>query len=154
MTKLGLQYPDVALEHQYVDAFAMNLAIDPRRYDVVVTENLFGDILSDEAAAIAGSLGMLPSASLGDGPGLYEPIHGSAPTLAGKNVANPIGTIGSVALMLRHAFKAEVEAKAVEAAIEAALDAGLRTADIALPGEATLSCSAMGQAIAERVEKA
>jgi 3-isopropylmalate dehydrogenase len=153
MTRLGQQYPDVALEHQYVDAFAMNLAIDPRRYDVVVTENLFGDILSDEAGAIAGSLGMLPSASLGDGPGLYEPIHGSAPTLAGKNVANPIGTIGSVALLLRHAFKAEAEATAVEAAIESALDAGLRTADIALPGEAPISCSAMGQAIAERVQQ-
>jgi 3-isopropylmalate dehydrogenase len=154
MTRLGQQYPDVALEHQYVDAFAMNLASDPRRYDVVVTENLFGDIRSDEAGAIAGSRGMLPSASLGDGPGLYEPIHGSAPTLAGKNVANPIGTIGSVALMLRHAFEAEAEAKAVEAAIESALDAGLRTADIALPGEASVSCSAMGKAIAERVAQA
>ena len=96
----------------------MNLALDPRRYDVVVTENLFGDILSDEAGAIAGSLGMLPSASLGDGPGLYEPIHGSAPTLAGRNVANPIGTIGSVALMLRHAFSLETEARAIETAIE------------------------------------
>jgi 3-isopropylmalate dehydrogenase len=151
ITKLAESYPDVELEHQYVDAFAMNLALDPRRYDVVVTENLFGDILSDEAGAIAGSLGMLPSASLGDGPGLYEPIHGSAPTLAGKNVANPIGTIGSVALLLRHAARLETEARAVETAIEAALDAGLRTADIALPGEATVSCSEMGQAIADHI---
>ncbi len=145
-------YPDVTLEHQYVDAFAMNLALDPRRYDVVVTENLFGDILSDEAGAIAGSLGMLPSASLGDGPGLYEPIHGSAPTLAGRNVANPIGTIGSVALMLRHAFSLETEARAIETAIEAVLEAGLRTADIALPGQATVSCSAMGAAIAAGIK--
>jgi 3-isopropylmalate dehydrogenase len=129
----------------------MNLALDPRRYDVVVTENLFGDILSDEAGAIAGSLGMLPSASLGDGPGLYEPIHGSAPTLAGKNVANPIGTIGSVALMLRHAFSLETEAQAIETAIEGVLEAGLRTADIALPGQPTVSCSAMGAAIAARI---
>ena len=105
MTKLAKEYPDVALEHQYVDAFAMALVMDPRRFDVVVTENLFGDILSDEAGAIAGSLGMLPSASLGDGPGLYEPVHGSAPTLAGKDVANPIGTIASLALLLRHAAK-------------------------------------------------
>jgi 3-isopropylmalate dehydrogenase len=151
VTKLAQAYPDVTLDHQYVDAFAMNLVLDPKRFDVVVTENLFGDILSDEAGAIAGSLGMLPSASLGDGPGLYEPIHGSAPTLAGKNVANPIGTIGSVALLLRHAAGAEAEARAIESAIEAALDAGLRTADIALPGEATISCSAMGQAIADRI---
>ena len=129
----------------------MSLVLDPKRFDVVVTENLFGDILSDEAGAIAGSLGMLPSASLGDGPGLYEPIHGSAPTLAGKNVANPIGTIGSVALMLRHAAAADAEARAIEAAIEAALDAGCRSADIALPGEPAISCSAMGQAIAERL---
>ena len=94
----------MTLEHQYVDAFAMNLALDPRRYDVVVTENMFGDILSDEAGAIAGSLGLLPSASLGDGPGLYEPVHGSAPTLAGKDVANPIGTdrfAGAAAALLR-----------------------------------------------------
>ena len=151
VTKLAQAYPDVALDHQYVDAFAMNLVLDPKRFDVVVTENLVGDILSDEAGAIAGSLGMLPSASLGDGPGLYEPIHGSAPTLAGKNVANPIGTIGSVALMLRHAAGAEAEARAIEAAIEAALDAGCRTADIALAGEPTISCSAMGQAIADRL---
>jgi 3-isopropylmalate dehydrogenase len=152
ITKVSQAYPDVTLEHQYVDAFAMNLALDPRRYDVVVTENLFGDILSDEAGAIAGSLGMLPSASLGDGPGLYEPIHGSAPTLAGRNVANPIGTIGSVALMLRHAFSLETEARAIETAIEGVLEAGLRTADIALPGEAAVSCSAMGSAIAARIK--
>jgi 3-isopropylmalate dehydrogenase len=94
---------------------------------------------------------MLPSASLGEGPGLYEPIHGSAPTLAGRNVANPIGTIGSVALMLRHAFSLETEALAIEAAIEGALEAGLRTADIALPGQAAVSCSAMAAAIAERI---
>jgi 3-isopropylmalate dehydrogenase len=151
ITKLAKEYPDVALEHQYVDAFAMALVVDPRRFDVVVTENLFGDILSDEAGAIAGSLGMLPSASLGDGPGLYEPIHGSAPTLAGKDVANPIGTIGSLALLLRHAAKAPDQADAVEAAIASALEDGCRTADIAEAGGAVLSCSAMAQAIADRV---
>ena len=149
--RVAQAYPDVALEHQYVDAFAMNLALDPRRYDVVVTENLFGDILSDEAGAIAGSLGMLPSASLGDGPGLFEPIHGSAPTIAGRDIANPIGTIGSVALLLRHAFKLETEAQAIETAIEGALESGLRTADIALPGQPTIACSAMGQAIGDRI---
>ena len=149
--RLAAEYPDVALDHQYVDAFAMNLAIDPRRFDVVVTENLFGDILSDEAGAIAGSLGMLPSASLGDGPGLFEPIHGSAPTLAGKDVANPIGTIGSVALLLRHAAQAPDQAAAIDAAIEGALEAGCRTADIAEPGAPVLSCSAMARAIAERI---
>jgi 3-isopropylmalate dehydrogenase len=151
VTKLAAEYPDVAVEHQYVDAFAMALVMDPRRFDVVVTENLFGDILSDEAGAIAGSLGMLPSASLGDGPGLYEPVHGSAPTLTGKDVANPIGTIASLALLLRHSANASAQADAVEAAIGAALDAGCRTADIAETGGAVLSCSAMGQAIADRL---
>jgi 3-isopropylmalate dehydrogenase len=151
VTRVAKEYPDVTLEHQYVDACAMNLALDPRKFDVLVTENLFGDILSDEAGAIAGSLGMLPSASLGDGPGLYEPIHGSAPTLAGKDVANPIGTIGSVALLLRHAAKAEDQARAVEAAIAQALADGCRTADIAEPGQPVLSCSSMARAVAERI---
>jgi 3-isopropylmalate dehydrogenase len=149
--KLASEYPDVALEHQYVDAFAMSLVMDPRRFDVVVTENLFGDILSDEAGAIAGSLGMLPSASLGAGPGLYEPVHGSAPTLAGKDVANPIGTIASVALLLRHSAKAPDQAQTIDDAIAAALDAGCRTADIADPARPVLSCSVMGKAIADRI---
>jgi 3-isopropylmalate dehydrogenase len=151
ITKLARDYPDVTLEHQYVDSFAMALVMDPRRFDVVVTENLFGDILSDEAGVIAGSLGMLPSASLGNGPGLYEPIHGSAPTIAGKDIANPIGTIASVALLLRHSAKAPDQAAAIEAAIDSALQDGCRTSDIAEPGGAVLSCSAMGQAVADRI---
>jgi 3-isopropylmalate dehydrogenase len=149
--RLATEYPDVVVEHQYVDACAMNLVLDPRRFDVLVTENLFGDILSDEAGAIAGSLGMLPSASLGAGPGLFEPIHGSAPTIAGKDAANPIGTIGSVAMLLRYAAKAPDQAQAVEDAIAAALDGGYRTADIAEPGGAIVSCSEMGNAIAQRI---
>jgi 3-isopropylmalate dehydrogenase len=151
VTRLAAKFPDVTLEHQYVDAFAMNLALDPRRYDVVVTENMFGDILSDEAGAIAGSLGLLPSASLGDGVGLYEPVHGSAPTLAGKDICNPIGTIGSVALLLRYSVKAEDQAAAVEAAIGSALEAGCRTVDIAEPGQPSLGCAAMAKEIAARI---
>jgi 3-isopropylmalate dehydrogenase len=151
--RVAQRYPDVQIEHQYVDACAMNLALDPRRFDVILTENLFGDILSDEAGAIAGSLGMLPSASIGDGPGVYEPVHGSAPTLAGKDAANPIGTIASVALLLRYAAKAEDQAQAIERAVAAALADGCRTQDIAEPGRPSLSCSAMAQAIADRVAK-
>ncbi len=151
VTRIAAEYSDVALEHQYVDACAMNLALDPRPFDVLLTENLFGDILSDEAGALAGSLGMLPSASLGDGRALYEPVHGSAPTLAGQDKANPIGAIGSVALLLRHSANAPEQALAVERAVAAALDGGCRTADIALPGEPVLTCSAMGQAIADGI---
>ena len=103
--QVARDYPDVQLDHMYVDACAMILALEPRRFDVVVTENLFGDILSDEAGALAGSLGLLPSASLGKGPALYEPVHGSAPALAGKDVANPIGAIASAAMLLRYAAK-------------------------------------------------
>jgi 3-isopropylmalate dehydrogenase len=151
VTRVAQKYPDVQLNHQYVDACAMNLALDPRPFDVLLTENLFGDILSDEAGAIAGSLGMLPSASLGDGPGLYEPVHGSAPTLAGKDLANPIGTITSVALLLRYSAKAEDQAQAIERAVESALADGCRTQDIAEPGRAPLSCSAMANEIAKRI---
>lgn len=151
VTRIAADFPDVQLEHQYVDACAMNLALDPRRFDVLLTENLFGDILSDEAGAIAGSLGMLPSASLGDGPALYEPVHGSAPTLAGKDLANPIGTIASLALLCRHSAKAEDQALAIEQAIGAALDDGCRTQDIAEPGRDVLSCRAMARAIADRI---
>jgi 3-isopropylmalate dehydrogenase len=151
VTRIASKYPDIKLEHQYVDACAMNLALDPRRFDVLLTENLFGDILSDEAGAIAGSLGMLPSASIGDGPGLYEPVHGSAPTLAGKDLANPIGTVLSVAMLLRHSAKAEAQAVAIERAVERTLADGCRTQDIAEPGRPPLSCSAMAQEIAKRV---
>ena len=125
------QYPNVALEHMLVDTAAMRLITSPANFDVLVTENMFGDILTDEASALVGSMGMLPSASLGDGgPGLYEPIHGSAPDIASKGIANPIGTILSAALLLRCSLKLEQEAAAVEAAVEAALAAGCRTADL------------------------
>jgi 3-isopropylmalate dehydrogenase len=151
VTRVAERFPDVAVDHQYVDACAMNLALDPRKFDVILTENMFGDILSDEAGAVAGSLGLLPSASLGDGPGLFEPVHGSAPTLAGRDIANPIGTIGSLALLLRYSAKAEDQAQAIERAIGEALAAGCRTPDITEPGKPSLSCSAMAKEIAARV---
>jgi 3-isopropylmalate dehydrogenase len=148
-------YPDVRLEHMYVDACAMALALDPRRFDVVLTENLFGDILSDEAGAVVGSLGLLPSASLGLGIGLYEPVHGSAPTLAGKDVANPIGAILSAAMMLRHSFGLTAEANEIETAVGQALTAGARTRDlVADDAEPHLTCSAMARRIIEAVEAA
>jgi 3-isopropylmalate dehydrogenase len=140
-------YPDVAVEHIYVDYAAMRLVSDPGSIDVLLTENMFGDILSDEAAVLAGSLGLLPSASLGDGPGLFEPIHGSAPPLAGKDLANPIGTIASVALMLRYGLRQPEPAAAIERAINSVLADGARTRDIAQPGEAVLGTRAMAERI-------
>ncbi len=138
------EFPGVSVEHQLVDSMAMYLIARPASFDVVVTENLFGDILSDETGVLAGSLGLLPSASLGDsGPGVYEPIHGSAPDIAGQDKANPIGTILSVAMMLRWAFKLEAEATAIEAAVSAAIDQGARSADIG----GTLGTRAMTDAI-------
>jgi 3-isopropylmalate dehydrogenase len=128
------EYPEVQLEHMLVDSAAMHLLKRPREFDVMLTENMFGDILSDEAGAVVGSLGLLPSASLGDSAGLFEPVHGSAPDIAGKGIANPIGTIASAAMLLRYALKLEKEATTVEKAIEAALTAGLRTADLAAGG--------------------
>ncbi|MBT2143886.1 MULTISPECIES: 3-isopropylmalate dehydrogenase [unclassified Rhodanobacter] len=129
--RIAAEYPDVKLEHQLVDSMAMLLLTQPNRYDVVVTENLFGDILTDEAAALAGSLGLLPSASLGDGRrGLYEPIHGSAPDIAGTGVANPVGAILSAALLLRHSLGLEAEAVAIEAAVEQVLRHGPHSRDI------------------------
>ncbi|MPY87431.1 MAG: 3-isopropylmalate dehydrogenase [Luteitalea sp.] len=148
------RFPAVVLEHQYVDACAMMLALDPRHYDVILTENMFGDILSDEAGAIAGSLGLLPSASLGSGPALYEPVHGSAPTLAGRDVANPIGAILSVALMFRHSFQAEEEAAAIEHAVADTLASGARTIDLVPSGSRSLTCSEMARAIADRLAQA
>ncbi len=153
------EFPDLALEHLLVDACAMHLLRRPADFDVIVTENMFGDILTDEAAMLAGSLGVLPSASLGEARavrngmrrGLYEPIHGSAPDIAGRGIANPIGTILSVALMLRHSFGLEKEGHAVEAAVAAALDEGCVSADIALPGERCWSTEEIGRTIADRV---
>jgi 3-isopropylmalate dehydrogenase len=129
--RVAADYPDVSLEHQLVDSMAMLLITRPADYDVLVTENLFGDILTDEAAVLAGSLGLLPSASLGEGKrGLYEPIHGSAPDIAGKNFANPLGSILSAALLLRHSLGLEAEANAIESAVDAVLDGAELTRDL------------------------
>lgn len=152
--RVALRYPDVSLEHLYVDACAMLLALDPRRFDVVVAENLFGDVLSDEAGAIAGSLGLLPSASLGHGPGIFEPVHGSAPALAGRDLANPVGAIASAAMLLRYALKQDAAADAIERAIGDTITAGIRTADLTPPGTTAASCSAVARAIADRVQSA
>ena len=144
------EYADVELEHMYVDNAAMQLVRDPARFDVILTENMFGDILSDEASQITGSIGMLPSASLGTAKGgLYEPIHGSAPDIAGKGIANPLATILSAALMLRHAFGLAAEADAVEQAVADVLASGVRTADIASPfgASSAVSTSEMGDTI-------
>ena len=124
-------YPSVATDYLYVDNAAMQLIRAPGQFDVLVTSNLFGDILSDEASVLTGSIGMLASASIGSGHGMYEPIHGSAPDIAGKNLANPLAAILSAAMMLRYSFSLEKEAAAIENAVNTALDAGLRTADIA-----------------------
>jgi 3-isopropylmalate dehydrogenase len=153
VSRIGGDYPDVRLEHLYVDFAAMRLVAHPASFDVLLTENLFGDILSDEAAVLTGSLGLLPSASIGDGPGLFEPVHGSAPDIAGRGVANPIGAIASVAMLLRHGLGLPEAAERVAQAIAAVLDAGGRTADIALPGEPTLTTGEMGKEVARRVAK-
>lgn len=150
-TRVARDYSEVRLEHSYVDTAAMRLVSDPATFDVVLTENMFGDILSDEAAVLAGSLGLLPSASLGDGPGLFEPVHGSAPPLAGRDIANPIGAIATIALLLRHGLKQPEAAAAVDDAIAAALDAGARTSDLALRGEPWIGTAEMGARIAELV---
>jgi 3-isopropylmalate dehydrogenase len=143
-------FPDVRLEHQLVDSAAMRLVTAPSSFDVLVTENMFGDILSDEAAVVAGSLGILPSASLGVGPpGLFEPIHGSAPDIAGKGIANPVGAILSAAMLLRHGLSLPTEAARLETAVEAVLDSGIASAD--LGGNAT--SGELGRLIAEQVER-
>jgi 3-isopropylmalate dehydrogenase len=146
------EFPNVELEHLLVDAAAMHLLSRPADFDVMVTENMFGDILTDEASMLAGSMGMLPSASLNDGTvGLYEPIHGSAPDIAGQNIANPCGTILSAAMLLRHSLGLEEEAKTIEDAVIRVLQDGLRTGDIAEPGEATVGTDVMGDAIAAAI---
>ena len=153
-TRLGRdEFADVALEHQLVDSMAMHLLAKPREYDVIVTENMFGDILTDEASMLAGSLGLLPSASLGEpgSVGIYEPIHGSAPDIAGKGIANPYATIFSAAMLLRHSLGLEAEAAAVEAAVHAALDAGVFTADLAATGAAVSTAEATS-AVLERLQ--
>jgi 3-isopropylmalate dehydrogenase len=144
------EYPDIELSHMYVDNAAMQLVKWPKQFDVVVTTNMFGDILSDAAAMLTGSIGMLPSASLNEkGQGMYEPIHGSAPDIAGKGVANPLATILSVAMMLRYSLDAAAMAGRVESAVEKVLDRGLRTPDIMSEGMTEVNCAAMGDAVVD-----
>ena len=147
MIEVQKSYPDVELHHIYVDNAAMQLVRNPRQFDVMVCNNIFGDILSDEAAMLTGSIGMLPSASIGAKVGLFEPIHGSAPDIAGKNIANPIATIASAGMMLSYAFKLEKEAEAIEQAIVKTLDTGYRTKDIQSPGTRVVGTTEMGDAI-------
>src|SRR6202012_1245361 len=154
------EYKDVTLEHQLADSGGMNLVKSPKQFDVIVTDNLFGDMLSDIAAMLTGSLGMLPSASLGEvdaktkrRKALYEPVHGSAPDIAGKGIANPIAMIASFAMALRYSFNMGKEADLIEQAIAATLASGLRTADIKSDGSKVVSTSEMGQAIIGELEK-
>ena len=148
MNEVAEEYPDVTLEHMLVDNCAMQIVKKPSQFDVVVTENMFGDILSDEASMITGSIGMIPSSSLGDGTrGLYEPIHGSAPDIAGQNLANPIGTILAAAMMLKYSFDMDEESAAIEAAVEATLNDGYRTGDCMSEGMTRLGCVEMGDQI-------
>lgn len=148
MTELQADYPTVVLSHMYVDNAAMQLVRAPKQFDVIVTENLFGDILSDCAAMLTGSIGMLPSASMGTNKkGLYEPVHGSAPDIAGRNIANPLATILSLAMMFYYSFERKDIALAIEQAVQSALDQGLRTADIYQPGTTKLSTTEMGNAV-------
>jgi 3-isopropylmalate dehydrogenase len=152
VSEIGGQYPDVALDHILVDNCAMQLVLNPKRFDVVLTENMFGDILSDEAAVLAGSIGMLPSASIGSKrasgawAGLYEPVHGSAPDIAGQNKANPLGAIGSVAAMLEYSFDLTKESRAIIRAIEEVLNSGRVTADLR-PSGVPASTSEVGDAV-------
>ncbi len=148
MERLAPEYPDVTLSHMYVDNAAMQLVRAPKQFDVVVTGNMFGDILSDTAAMLTGSIGMLPSAALNaSGAGLYEPVHGSAPDIAGQGIANPLATILSASMMLRYSLQAGPVADAIEAAVGRVLDKGLRTADIATPGTEKITCAGMGDAV-------
>ena len=153
--RVAKDYPDVEFENMLVDNTAMQIVKCPSQFDVVVTENMFGDILSDEASMITGSIGMIPSSSLGKGTrGMYEPIHGSAPDIAGQNLANPIGTILSGAMMLKYSFDMDEEAAAIEAAVNAVLDDGYRTGDMMSEGMKRVSCSEMGDLIAAKLKKA
>lgn len=148
VTRVGADYPDVELSHMYIDNAAMQLIRNPRSFDTIVTGNIFGDILSDEASMLTGSLGMLPSASISDdGPGVYEPVHGSAPDIAGQDLANPLAMILSAAMMCRYGLNLPGVADAIEAAVTATLDAGYRTGDIMQPGCTQVGCKAMGEAV-------
>jgi 3-isopropylmalate dehydrogenase len=149
--EVGKDFPDIELSHLYVDNCAMQLIAKPKQFDVIVTSNLFGDILSDEAAMLTGSIGMLPSASLGGSIGMYEPVHGSAPDIAGKDIANPIATIASVAMMLKYSFGLQKESDAVEQAIVSVLESGYRTADLKEEGKTTVGTKQIGDLIIERI---
>lgn len=153
VSEMAGDYPDVELTHMYVDNCAMQLVRDPRQFDVIVTSNLFGDILSDLASELAGSIGMLPSAATGEGPGLYEPVHGSAPDIAGKDLANPCAAILSLAMLLEHSLGEPDLSRKLAAAVRESVSSGLRTADIAGGGDKAVGCSEMGDAILERFEK-
>ena len=152
VTRVGKDYPEVKLGHQYVDSAAMLLVQRPTNFDVLLTENMFGDILSDQAGGVVGSLGLLASASVGGPVGLYEPVHGSAPDIAGKGIANPLGAILSAAMMLRHSFQLEKEAVCIEKAVSTVLQGGARTADIAEKSHAAISTGEMGKRVVEVVK--
>lgn len=153
--EVGKEYPDVELQDMLVDNTAMQIVKNPAQFDVIVTENMFGDILSDEASMITGSIGLIPSASLGETKrGMYEPIHGSAPDIAGQNIANPIGTILAAGMMLKYAFDMDKENEVIEKAVEDVLSDGYRTGDIMEDGKTRMSCSEMGDKIIEYIEKA
>jgi 3-isopropylmalate dehydrogenase len=151
ITRVGKEYSDVQLSHMYVDSAAMTLVSHPTDFDVLLTENMFGDILSDQAGSVVGSIGMLPSASIGGAVALYEPVHGSAPDIAGRGIANPLGAILSVAMMLRHSFQLNAEAASLEAAVDAVLGAGSRTRDIAKPGQPPITTAEMGRQVAQSI---
>jgi 3-isopropylmalate dehydrogenase len=153
VNRIGSEFGDVQLSHMYVDSAAMALVSRPTQFDVILTENMFGDILSDQAGAVVGSLALLPSASVGGKVGLYEPIHGSAPDIAGKGIANPLGAILSAAMLLRHSFKLEAEATSIETAVREVLAEGHRTRDLAGKGESSISTSEVGELVSGRVRE-
>jgi 3-isopropylmalate dehydrogenase len=152
VTRIDKDYPRVQLSHMYVDSAAMSLVQRPQDFDVILTENMFGDILSDQAGGVVGSLGLLASASIGGPVGVYEPVHGSAPDIAGKGIANPLGAILSVALMLRHSFRLETEAICIENAVGAVLEDGYRTADLVQAGQTPIATEKMGRQVLAKVE--
>ena len=153
VTRVAGDYPDIAVSHMYVDSAAMALVSRPSSFDVLLTENMFGDVLSDQAGSVVGSIGMLPSASVGGRVALYEPVHGSAPDIAGRGIANPLGAILSLAMMLRHSFKLNTEAACIDASVNSVLARGLRTRDLTRAGETSVTTSEMGRAVAEAVRE-
>ena len=154
VTRVAEEFPGITLSHTYVDSAAMALVSRPADFDVILTENMFGDILSDQAGAVVGSLGLLPSASVGGKVGLYEPIHGSAPDIAGQGVANPLGAILSAAMLLRHSFQLDAEAAAIESAVREVLAAGHRTRDLAAKGQSSVGTQEMGELVAAQLQNA